>query len=533
MAARPAASPRPPGLIAGSVSGALAAVATPLQAELMQAALLGTGTYVWEWQIDTDHLSDVELGAAMLGWEAHEIGPTQEDWNRLIHPDDLAANEEAYQRHVRGEVDTYEHSYRARARDGSWRWVIERGRIVERDAAGQPLRMVGTQTDITERRMLEAQASADAARLEKIARHAPGVLFQFEMGPDQRARFPYLSEAAHELFELDPNAAIHDSSPMFRVIEREDRRRVVESSLASARDLTEWRCEFRIRRADGSLRWIQGSSTPQRQAYGVTVWHGYLQDVTDNRELARAREAAAVAAAANRAKTEFLSRMSHELRTPLNAVLGFAQLMEIDRNEPPGDGQKRRLALIREAGEHLLQMIGDLLDLTRIETGGMALQAEPLSLRALASQSLEMVRAAAEKAQLQLLFEPGVDDPLALADRTRTRQVLLNLLSNAVKYNRPGGSVTVRVQRDAQGWPGVVVSDTGQGIAAADLPHIFEPFHRGAQARGLVDGAGIGLSVTQALVQLMGGRIEATSQVGAGSRFSLSLPPAEAPQSST
>jgi signal transduction histidine kinase len=182
--------------------------------------------------------------------------------------------------------------------------------------------------------------------------------------------------------------------------------------------------------------------------------------------------------------------------------------------------------LIREAGEHLLQMISDLLDLTRIETGGMALQPEAVALQPLAAQALDLVRASATQAQVQLLLAPVGQAPAALADRTRLRQVLLNLLSNAVKYNRPGGRVTLRLDQDSQGWPRIEVEDTGVGIAAEDLPRIFEPFQRGAQAQGPVDGAGIGLSVTQALVTLMGGRVQAYSRLGEGSRFSVTLPPA-------
>ncbi len=508
-------------------------------AELVQAALGGTRTCVWEWDIATDLLSDIQQGSAMLGWPPGSVGRTQADWNRLIHPEDLEANEAAYQRHARGETDTYESSYRARSVDGSWMWLQERGRIVERDAQGQPLRMVGTQTDISESRALQAQASAATLRLEKLARHAPGVLFQFEMDARGHACFPYLSEAARDFFGMDPMAAQHGSAPLFQAIVREDRRHVIESTHASAQALCEWRCEFRTHRPDGSLRWVLGNATPQRLPGGSTVWHGYLQDVTERHQLEQARQVAAVAAAANRAKTEFLSRMSHELRTPLNAVLGFAQLMEIDRKEPPGPEQQRRLALIREAGEHLLQMISDLLDLTRIETGGMALQLEAVALQPLAAQALDMARASATQASVQLLLAPVGLPPAALADRTRLRQVLLNLLSNAVKYNRPGGRVTLRLDQDAQGWPLVEVEDTGVGIAAEDLPHIFEPFQRGAQAHGGVDGAGIGLSVTQALLTLMGGRVQVVSRPGEGSCFSVTLPPARAagpaaaPQSST
>jgi hypothetical protein len=153
----------------------------------------------------------------------------------------------------------------------------------------------------------------------------------------------------------------------------------------------------------------------------------------------------------------------------------------------------------------------------------MLLTLESVPLRALVVQALDMVRGAAEVAQVQLDLAPG-EEVSAQADRTRTRQVLLNLLTNAIKYNRAGGRVTVVVGRAADGQAQVEVRDTGVGIAESALPHIFEPFHRGDQQRGAVDGAGIGLSVTQALAELMDGRVRASSTLGVGSVFTLQLP---------
>jgi signal transduction histidine kinase len=285
-----------------------------------------------------------------------------------------------------------------------------------------------------------------------------------------------------------------------------------------------------VQAAPDSLRWMRATSSPTRRAGGGPRWHGYMQDVTELRELEHARRDKAVAEAANRAKTQFLSRMSHELRTPLNAVLGFSQLLEIDRADTLSDGQRRRVKLIREAGEHLLRMIGDLLDLTRIESGSLQVQLDAVPLGPLAEEAIDMLRPQAEAARVRLSLQ--VDGPglSARADRTRLRQVLLNLLSNAIKYNRSGGSVQLRIAPcapiDGRAGLAIAVQDSGVGIDAQDLPHLFEPFNRLAQSRGAVEGTGIGLSVTQALVTLMGGRIGVTSQSGVGSTFQVTLPQA-------
>ena len=161
-------------------------------------------------------------------------------------------------------------------------------------------------------------------------------------------------------------------------------------------------------------------SSPTRRADGGTVWHGYMQDVTELRELEHARQDKAAAEAANRAKTEFLSRMSHELRTPLNAVLGFSQLLEIDRADSLSEGQRRRVKLIREAGEHLLRMIGDLLDLTRIESGSLQVQLDAVPMRPLAEEAIDMLRPQAAAAQVRMALQlkgqrPGGAAPTARA----------------------------------------------------------------------------------------------------------------------
>ena len=498
-------------------------------AALLRAALAGSDTFTWEWDLDNDWLGDIDEGLRLLGYSIDEVGHTQDDWNRLIHPDDLAANDLAFQRHATGEAEIYEHSYRVRHRNGQWRWMLERGRIVERRPDGRPRRVVGTQVDVTERLAAERAASEAVQRLEQIARQVPGMLYMYELRRGAGGVMRYASERGPAVFGLPPTREETDLSAVWAVIPEEDRQLMHRAFLQSVRTLCDWTSDFRVRRPDGEWRHLSARATPERVAADLTRWYGYIEDVTERVELDQARRDAALASAANRAKTEFLSRMSHELRTPLNAVLGFTQLMEIDHADPPSDGQLRRLKLVREAGEHLLTMIGDLLDLTRIESGGMALNFEPVAVHELAAQALEMMRSTALAAQVQVRLLDGGETLRVRADRTRLRQVLLNLLSNAVKYNRPGGSVTVQVLAAADGAVLLEVADTGVGIAEADLPLIFEPFQRGPHAHSTVEGAGIGLSITQALVSLMQGQVQVHSQPGVGSRFAVRLPRLGAP----
>ena len=495
------------------------------ESETMRAGLRGAGTFVWEWNVESDSLPDIAEGFAMLGYAQEQRAYNQEDWNALIHPDEREANHAAYLRHARGEVELYEHVYRALDAKGQWRWIHERGRIVERTVDGQPRRMLGTQTDVTQQRALEASVSQATQRLHRIASHVPGVLFQLVQSADgQRAWFPFVSERSRAVFGIEPAALMQDAALLLRKIDRDWRERGVSTLLAAGQGGSQWQLEFPIHRSDGPQRWMLGVATPQSEADGSIIWSGYIADVTDLRELEAARRDKATAEAASRTKTEFLSRMSHELRTPLNAVIGFAQLLELSRDPPLAEGQRRHVGLIRQAGGHLLHMISDLLDLTSIEAGHVALQWQLVDLALLADDCLALVQAPAAAAQVSLVNHLRSHAPVTVrADRTRLEQVLINLLSNAVKYNRPGGSVQIGAAQQAGFWR-IDVTDSGLGIAPAHLATLFEPFQRGAQARSTIEGTGIGLTLSRSLVELMGGRVEVSSTPGQGSVFSVLLP---------
>lgn len=488
----------------------------------LHEALAGAGTSVWEWHVDTDVLGDLDEGTAMLGYARGEIESTQAAWDAIMHPDDRAANHAAYERHARGEIAIYEHEFRIKARDGSWRWMSERGRIVERTSEGEPLRMLGTQTDITERKHAEGVALELAGRLRKIARHVPGMVFQFARLADGSGHFPYVSERCLALTGIQPDVLRTDATIMLRATERADRKRVRDSISRSMRRLRPWRCEFRLHLPDGGVRWLRGSATPQRESDGTVLWHGYIEDVSELHELDQVRSARTAAEAANRAKTKFLSHMSHELRTPLNAVLGFAQLLQIDTSEPLGVRQQRHVALIREAGEHLLQMISELLDLTRVEAGRLEVVPSNIALAPLLRECVDMLQPLADAAGVAIGIEACDAAQHVRADRTRLKQVLANLLSNGVKYNRHGGSVRLCV-RSAARRVTIDVIDDGAGIAAKDLKALFEPFNRLAQRHSGIEGTGIGLALSRALVRAMGGDIAVRSRPAAGSTFSVEL----------
>ena len=259
---------------------------------------------------------------------------------------------------------------------------------------------------------------------------------------------------------------------------------------------------------------------------------GYLLIGTDNsaRKLVELQLNDAVAAAekANLAKSDFLSSMSHELRTPLNAILGFAQLVETG-TPAPTPAQKRSIDQILKAGWYLLDLINEILDLALIESGKLSLSVEPVSLQEVLMECRSMVESQARQRSIGMAFPRLPARSYVKADRTRLKQVLINLLFNAIKYNQPAGHVSVECAEPSPGTLRISVRDTGAGLSPEQVSQLFQPFNRLGQEGGKEEGTGIGLVVTQRLVELMGGEIGADSTQGVGSVFWVEMALATAP----
>jgi PAS domain S-box-containing protein len=252
------------------------------------------------------------------------------------------------------------------------------------------------------------------------------------------------------------------------------------------------------------------------------------EDIGERLHMQEALGSARAAERASKAKTEFLSRMSHELRTPLNAMLGFAQLLRVDPRYPLNETQRQKVAHIERAGAHLLAMMTDVLDLSRIEAGSLPLSIETVAVGVVLEEAVSMISHQATAAQLVLTHTLPDADLYVRADQVRLRQVLVNLLSNAIKYNRPGGRVMIEAMA-VDGQVLITVSDTGLGLTPAQQEHMFEPFNRLGAERTAVEGTGIGLVIVKRLLDLMDARLSVSSTPGAGSSFRAWLPLAQAP----
>lgn len=282
------------------------------------------------------------------------------------------------------------------------------------------------------------------------------------------------------------------------------------------------------RRRDGTLVDVALTMSPTRDAEGgVTGASTIARDITERLQAEQdARRARAEAERANHAKSEFLSRMSHELRTPMNAVLGFAQLLELGELD---DEQRESIDQILRAGNHLLGLINEVLDVARIEAGKLSLSLESVDPEDALAEAVDLIKPLAAARGITMTVEEEGADACEHADRQRLKQVLLNLLSNAVKYNREDGRVVVRLEQKPDERFRIAVSDTGPGISPQQQERLFSPFERldADAGSGSVEGTGLGLTLSKGLAEAMGGRLGVDSRVGEGSTFWIDLDAAE------
>ena len=294
---------------------------------------------------------------------------------------------------------------------------------------------------------------------------------------------------------------------------------------ASAEMLEPFNWEGRLLLPSGTVRWVTARSRLERQSNGEVIWDGVVLDVTELKQAQHAMSAAKEEAErANAAKSQFLSRMSHELRTPLNAILGFGQLLELS----PLAGQDGQcVQYILKGGRHLLSLVDEVLDLSRVEAGELALRPAAITFGQLAEECTGLLAKLAQARGIvcTTLLSPAFDVPV-WADAQRLRQVLINLISNAFKYNREHGRVELSCEQMPGGRVRCKVKDTGTGLSRESLERLFVPFERLGQELGPTEGTGLGLVVSKRLAEAMDGAVGAESELDVGSTFWVEMPTA-------
>ena len=379
----------------------------------------------------------------------------------------------------------------------------------------------------------EGRARVRAQRqLLDLADNLPGAVVQYRVFPDGRSQYDFLSGGVTRLRGIDREAALQNPEVVLGTILESDRPLLMKALAEGAKMLSPIECDYRVRDADGSIRWIRTTAGPRRGTGGSIVWSGHWGEVTEKKRLEAELQASKEAAdAANRAKSVFLATMSHEIRTPMNGVLGMLELLSLTRLDAE---QRTTLEIVRESGTSLLRIIDDILDFSKIEAGKLDLRPQPANPAEIVGRVRDMYagNASSKGLLLRLTLDPLLSRAV-MVDALRLQQILANFVSNAIKFTSEG-EIHISAARVAQrGGEEVIrftVKDTGIGLSAEEKARLFQPFSQGSdETAARFGGTGLGLSICQRLAAMMGGSIDMESAPGRGTTVALVLTLAVAP----
>ncbi len=627
--------------------------------ERLQLTLESTGVGPWAWDLQTGTFHVDATMLRRLGYGADEILPMLAAWESLTHPEDLAAIRNRFGPSLESSVDTFEVVYRVRTKEGGWRWLLSRGRVVSRED-GRPTRVIGTHLDITGVKDTEIALRRSEERFRALAESSRAVPWEADV---RTLRITYVGPQIERITGFSPADWV-DKDMWPQRLHPDDRARVIREGEERAKEGIDHNLEYRLIAADGRVVWIRDlisvikGDEGQRWLYGVMVditeeksreqalresesryrqaervagiihWNaipgatdawedarlafsetaerffgapaaeldrtvkefvaafvhpddrarttqefvrasairqqdfsieyrvvrkdgsianvseigkrnydeaghlisafGTIQDITERKQTENAlRRAQLDAEMANRAKSQFLANVSHELRTPLNAIIGFSEVMKDELMGPLGAPIYREYSGdIHESGRHLLAIINDILDLSRVEAGQTTISESDISLDAMIASCMILVRGKANANVLSLSSEVPSSLPMVIGDERLLKQALLNLLSNAVKFTPRGGIVRVKAAL-SDGGDGIDISvtDSGIGMSPAEIEQVAKPFVQ--LENWLVrkyEGTGLGLSIVKAFCELHSGALRISSEVGRGTVTTIHLP---------
>ncbi len=440
----------------------------------------------------------------------------------VTHPDDILSDLDNTKRMIDGEINMFSIEKRLLRKDGSSVWTRLTAASVSRDEQGHAKYGMAVVEDITQIKEAQDALKESEERFKTLADSAPVLIFM----TDTNANHLYVNKNYLNYTGLTYSDLL--GTQWQNRIHPEDREEYLSRMASACQHQESLRAEVRINRNDGQYGWVLVSVVPRYTATGLFMgFVGSGIDITDKKLLEESLEKAKVTAEdLNRRKSEFLSMMSHELRTPLNSIIGYSSIIQNNMAGPLNDNQSKFIQNVVYSGKHLLNLVNDLLDLSKVEAGKMKITVSQFDLPVLVQDVQSMLNDLAHRKNITLTFsiQPGITT--VQADPERFKQILINLITNGIKFNRPGGEVRVRLfKRDDDAWLIGQVQDSGIGIPKSKFANLFGKFYQvdTSPARSN-EGSGLGLALTKELIELHGGTIEVDSEEGVGTTFTFRLP---------
>ena len=477
-----------------------------------KSANIGT----WDWDLVKNRASWSEGIYQLLGIDPAQAGDVAAHWRNALHPDDRPRVEPRVAQFIKSEEKSYDDEFRIVRPDGATVWVASKGQLL-RNPAGEPVRFIGVSYDITDRKRVEEALAESELLFRQMADSMPQMAWMAR--PD--GYVDYFNRRWYEFTGFDASVGGDDS--FTPIIHQDDVRRCLDQWYAAVRSGLPYNIEYRFwSREDSDYRWFLGRALPLHGGDGeIKRWFGTSTDIHDikvaQEKLARSEE---LLRDADRRKDEFLAMLAHELRNPLAPLQTGLDLLSLER-----EADDETLPIMRDQVGHMVRLVDDLLDVSRIMRGRVELQREPLELSTLATRVAAAVRSQVDGKRQKLVIEIADDSLWCDADPVRMAQVLTNLLNNASKYSEAGTTIRCRIARD--GASAVVeVRDEGIGIDPEFLPRVFELLAQAARSSDRAQGGlGIGLTLVKNLVELHGGSVAVASDgLGKGSCFTVRLP---------
>ena len=479
-------------------------------------AIEGTEQGLWDWYIQTGEVFFSKQWKKMLGYEEDEIGNSLKEWEERVHPDDLKQAWDDIEKHFRGETDMYINEHRLLCKNGTYKWILDRGRVIEFTGDGKPLRMIGTHTDISEIKEKEKILLENEALYRFLFEHNPAPMLIYERGT---MNIMAVNEALCSNYGYTPaelqNMRLHEL-----VVENERETLIERAAKVKGYSFSG---EWHVKRKDGSLSVVLTHSHELtyegKQARVIAITDiTYLKEI--EQELIEARNRAEES---DRLKTAFLANMSHEIRTPMNAILGFMELLK--KPDLLQEDREDFMTIIEESGKRLLSTINDIIEISKIETGLVETNLKPENLYEVISTTLNLFKPLARAKGLEFRLKCPEKTELCniLTDRFKLESIITNLLSNAVKFTKEGYIETgLWLENDSII---IYVKDTGRGIPADKLKAVFNPFYQADTTLSREhEGSGLGLAIAKAYSEMLHGRLWVESEPGKGSTFFLMIP---------
>ena len=481
--------------------------------ERFELAMRGANDGLWDWNLITGDVYYSPRWSYMLGHNMDDLEPTVETFRRFIHPDDLEQVRTAESDALNGRTDRYQIEFRMLHRDGIYINVLSRAFLV-RDDEGTPVRIVGTHVDISERKFAEEALREQEAYLRTIIEHMPVDFFSIDLDLRYTMQSPTSKLAIGDV--------IGQRADELNIAE--DLKQAWLDELQRVFDGETVRQEYDVETTTGDVRTYLSNVAPVYVEGSIIAAIGTSLDITERKRAAmELQNAKDKAEEADRLKSAFLATMSHELRTPLNSIIGFTGILLQKLAGPINEEQVKQLGMVQTSARHLLELINDVLDISKIEAGQLEVFLAPFDLPALIREVSDAAQPLANERSLDLSIDIAADIGVIYSDRRRVGQIVTNLLSNAIKFTEDG-HILIGCRSDSTDIV-IAVEDTGIGINKEDLSKLFAPFQQ--IDTGLTrkyDGTGLGLSICRRLSNKLGGTIEVQSEPGRGSTFTVRLP---------